>query len=408
MNGHNSFGPHDHEGGGGDEANAYQEPDASSPAADRSSPETEATLAGGIKVRERRRRQRSRFRRFTHWLRRHKALTTLLAIALVLLLIIVGWLWYLNREMDDVTRFPIDGGDRPARVAGDQMNLLFLGVDDLDYSENVGPDVYDMLESGKWERGAFRSDTMMLVHLEAGRRSAQVVSIPRDSWVDIPGEGKSKINAAFSWGGPELAVRTVEKNFNIYIDHVVVVNFGGFEDISEVVDGVTVFVPQEVGADPRYKPSGVWERGYHNLKGKPALGYVRQRYGLPGGDFDRIHRQQNFLRSLLDKLASRGTLLNPVRVTRLTQKLSELIAVDDGLTSAKMRELALSSRHLRSSGIRFVTLPNNGSGTEGRASVVKVDFPSALTMFEAIANDQFEPWLSKNQVGQLPSPDQVD
>ncbi|CAM3267249.1 LCP family protein [Nocardioides dubius] len=405
MTGHTSFGPHDNEGGG-DDGSALGEPPAA-PEAGSGIP-GEPTLAGGIPVRERRRRKRSPFSRLKHWMRRHKALTTLIAIALALLLAVIGWLWYLNREMDDVTRFHIDGGDRPARVAGDQLNVLMLGVDDLDYSENVGPDVYDMLESGEWERGAFRSDTMMLAHLEAGRRAAQVVSIPRDSWVDIPGEGRSKINAAFSWGGPELAVRTVEQNFGIYIDHVVVVNFGGFEDISEAVDGVTVFVPEEVGADPRYKPSGVWERGYHNLEGKPALGYVRQRYGLPGGDFDRIDRQQNFLRSLLDKLASRGTLLNPVRLTRLTQKLSELIAVDDTLTSGKMREIALSSRHLRSSGIRFVTLPNNGSGMEGSASVVKVDFKRATSMFEAIASDQFEAWLSDNQVGELPPPDQVD
>src|SRR3546814_12646908 len=98
----------------------------------------------------------------------------------------------------------------------------------------------------------------------------------------------------------------------------------------------------------------VWQAGPHDLKGNDALLFVRQRYGLARGDFDRMHRQQAFLKGVLDGVVSRGTVLNPVRITRLADEASELVAVDEHFTTKKIRALALSSRGLRSPAMRFL------------------------------------------------------
>lgn len=368
-------------------------------------PKLPPTLAEGIPVRVRRRRRRTPWRRFKSWVRRHKALSVLVGTMLVLLLALLGWLLWLWWQVGEVTRFDIDPDDRPARVPGEQVNILVLGVDDLDYQRDVGPDVYKMLEAGEWERGAFRSDTMMLVHLSADRDAAQVVSIPRDSLVDIPGERRSKINAAFSWGGPELAVETVEQTFGVFIDHVVVVNFGGFEDVTDIVGGVDIWFPRATVADHRGR---IWPAGQHRLGGTDALFYVRQRYDLPRGDFDRIQRQQNYLRSLLDRLTSGRSALSPVRVTRLVDELSDLVAVDSSLTSGRIRDLALGARNLSSRDVRFVTVPNAGSAMVDGASVVQLKLKQAREMFAELEEDNFESWYARNSVDELPPWTEVD
>lgn len=351
---------------------------------------------GRVRVRKRRRR---------NWFRRHKSLTILLLVALVLLTILIGWLLWLNHQLDDVRRFDTELGDhRPAQGQG--IDILLMGVDDLDGSRDVGDSVYDMLDSDSWEPGVARSDTLMLLHIDSDHRAAQLVSIPRDSWVKIPGHGSSKINAAFSWGGPSLAARTVEQNFDIRIDHMMIVDFDGFKDVTKAIGGVNVFVPETV-TDPRSGTTD-WERGFHHLQGDRALHYVRTRYSLPGGDFDRINRQQNFLRTVLDKLTSRGVLFNPVRVSRLAGTLGDLVMVDETLSNGELRELALDSRHLRSGAIRFVTAPNSGTGMVGRASVVHLDVRRTRLMFNAMEQGQFESWYAEHDVTELPGSTQVN
>lgn len=351
-------------------------------------------------------RRRSRRTRFRHWVRTHKALSVLLAAALALLVLVIAWLVYLNSQLGDVDRFnlDLDRPGRPDRVPGAALNILLLGVDDADYRDDVGPQLHDLV-TGDWQAGAFRSDTMMVLHLNATRDQAQVVSIPRDSWVRVPGHGMNKINAALSLGGPELAAKTVEDTFELHLDHVMLIDFQGFRDLTDTLGGVDVVVPETVADSKNGK---VWRQGTHRLDGDDALLYVRQRYGLPGGDFDRIHRQQNYLRAVLDQLAHRRTLLNPVRVTRLTRGLSDLIAVDDSLTTAELRSLAVSARGLRSRAVRFLTVPNSGSGMVGQASVVKLQQAQARDMFGEIAWDRFEGWYADHPVTELPGRHQVD
>lgn len=236
----------------------------------------------------------------------------------------------------------------------------------------------------------------MVLHIDSDRESAQVVSIPRDAWVDVPGEGKNKINAALSLGGPALAAQTVEDTFDLHLDHALLIDFQGFRDLTEIFDGIDVYVDRTVP-----DKDIIWTEGKNTVKGEKALRFVRQRYGLPRGDFDRVHRQQAFLKGVLDKVASRGTLTNPVKVTQLVGQLSDLIAVDENFSNSELRNLAISSRGLRSSSIRFLTVPNLGTGRAGKASIVKLDLEKARQMFTEITKDRFEGWYAHNEVDEM-------
>ncbi|MDN5892730.1 MAG: LCP family protein [Nocardioides sp.] len=349
----------------------------------------------------------SRRTRRRHWVRRHKALTVLVSTAVALGVSVVGWAVYLNAQLDHIDRFDIGLArtDRPPRTPGDAVNILLLGVDDPDHQPDVGPRLEEILDDGDWVPGAFRSDTMMVVHLNADGDEAQLVSIPRDSWVDVPGHGMHKINAALSLGGPELAAEAVEDNFGIYLDHVMLVDFEGFRNVTDTLGGVDVQIPETV-VNPLNNQT--WTKGTHHLRGEEALLYVRQRYGLPGGDFDRIQRQQNFLRAVMDKAVRADLLLNPLKVKSLVDDVTGLLAVDSSLTNARLRRLLFSARGLRSSNIRFLTIPNDGSGRVGSASVVEVRLDEARSMFSAIEHDRFEGWYADHDVRMLSGRSNVD
>jgi LCP family protein required for cell wall assembly len=354
------------------------------------------------RVRVRRARRRGPWRRFKRFVRRHKALSVIVVTALVLLAIIIGWLLWLNTKLGDIDRFPFEpGGDRPAKV-GAAQNILLIGVDDP--AGHGG--LFEDLASGDWEPGRFRSDAIMVLHVSGDRRSAQLVSIPRDSFVDVPDLGRTKINASFSDGGPEELAQVVESLSDLHIDHAVVIDFQHLAAMTTAMGGVDVVVPETV-ADPQ---SGItWEKGPVHLEGDRAVRYVRQRYALPRGDFDRIQRQQNVLRAMLDQVASAGTLANPFRVTRLVTELASFVAVDDGFTPAELRSLAISSRGIRPTTMRFVTVPVTGTPTIDGASVVTLDLQKTADLFDALEHDRFEDWYRDNADGmdELPPAEQV-
>ncbi len=361
-----------------------------------------SALEPTTRVRVRRERRRGPWRRLKHVVRRHKALSVIVVVALLLLAILIGWLLWLQTKLDDIDRFPFDvGGDRPAKV-GNAENILLIGVDDPAGQGGL----FEDLASGQWTPGQFRSDAIMLLHISGDRHSAQLVAIPRDSFVDVPDQGRTKINASFSAGGPAELAEVVESLSDVYIDHAVVIDFQHLGDMTTALGGVDVVVPETV-TDPQ---SGItWEKGPVHLEGDRAVRYVRQRYALPRGDFDRIQRQQNVLRSMLDKVASRGTLANPLRITRLVTTLADFVAVDEGFTSSQMRSLAVSSRGIRPSTMRFVTVPVTGTPTIDGASVVTLDLEKTSELFDAVEKDRFEDWYQQNaeSVDELPPADQV-
>jgi LCP family protein required for cell wall assembly len=354
------------------------------------------------RVRVRRSRQRGPWRRFKRFVRHHKALSVIVVVALVLLAIIVGWLLWLDHKLDDIERFPFEpGGTRPAAV-GSAQNILLIGVDDPDGEGGL----FDDLATGSWTPGKFRSDAVMVLHVSGDRRSAQLVSIPRDSFVDVPDRGRTKINAAFSDGGPAELAEVVESLGHLRIDHAVVIDFEHLAGMTSAMGGVDVYQPEDV-TDPRN--GYTWQKGPLHLEGDQAVWYVRQRYGMPRGDFDRIQRQQNVLRAMLDKVASAGTLANPFRITRLVTELASFVAVDDGFTSSEMRSLAVSSRNIRPANMRFVTVPVTGTPTIDGASVVTLDLDQTAELFDALAADRFEDWYQDHSeaVDELPPVGQV-
>ena len=256
-----------------------------------------------------------------------------------------------------------------------------------------------MLGSDKRADGSVageRSDTMMVARVAADRKSVSVISIPRDSWVEVPGHGDAKINAAFAFGGPALAVQTVENLSGVRIDHVAVIDWEGFKQLTDALGGVTVKIPKTV-YDPYRKKT--WEAGTHLLDGEDTLTYVRQRAGLPGGDLDRVKRQQNVIRELVSETLTRGTLANPVTVYQVLDSVTSNLEVDDGWSASDMRSLAYSLRSLRKDDIYFATIPVRGTGMVGSQSVVHLDPVEAQSMWKAFKKDDVAAWITAQKRG---------
>lgn len=305
-----------------------------------------------------------------------------------------GALWLNSR----VERFgdpfaQIPEAERPTRpalatpAAADPLNVLVLGSDSR---TSAG-------DPGQWEAGAQRTDAIMLVHVDGDREHASVMSIPRDSWVDIPGHGTAKINAAYSYGGPTLLIRTIEQLTGVRIDHFVVADFESFTELTDALGGVEITVGQDV-----YDKGGLGDfvvaAGTHTLDGAQALAYARQRYGLPGGDFDRVKRQQNWARAILAKAVSQGTLTDPGRATSFVTTVAGAVAVDDGLGLTDLVRLATELKGLRSGDVAFLTAPVEGTGwsPDGRQSIVNLDRDLLAPLTEAIATDDVTRYLAED------------
>jgi LCP family protein required for cell wall assembly len=321
-------------------------------------------------------------------------------VLLALLLVIAGGaFWWLNSFAGKIHRIPdvfssIPEQQRPDKPAAGQpghggVTFLLAGTDRRSDVPTTGQEA----EANQFVPGAQRTDTIMLVHLTDDRKKAYVVSIPRDSWVPIPGHGYNKINAAYSFGGPALYVRTIERLTGIRVDHLAVIDWSGFKTLTDAVGGVTVTVPKTVYDSARHQ---TWTAGTHRLDGNEALLYVRQRHGLPGGDFDRVKRQQYFLRVLMGKALSQNTFTNPLRLGRLLDAVTKTVSVDDTLSNGDLRGLALSLRDLRTEDVTFLTVPTTGTGFEGKASVVYVDKDRAADLWRAVRSDDLSAFLERS------------
>ena len=197
------------------------------------------------------------------------------------------------------------------------MNILVLGSDSRD---GPGNGIDDQKGIGG------RSDTTILLHVSADRKEAYGVSLPRDALVDrpdcettdgdtIPGEHLAMFNSAFEVGGVACTIQTVEALTNIRVDDAIVVDFNGFKDMVDAVNGVEVCLPKEV-SDPEH---GIYfDAGTQTLEGQQALNYVRERTVLsPTGDIGRMKRQQAFIASMVNQVKSAGTLTRPDRIYKL-------------------------------------------------------------------------------------------
>ncbi|EYR65128.1 transcriptional regulator [Actinotalea ferrariae CF5-4] len=254
-------------------------------------------------------------------------------------------------------------------------------------------------DPSQWERGAQRTDVMMLVHLPADGQSGYVMSLPRDSWVDIPGYGEAKLNAAFSYGGPTLLIQTVEQLTGLPIDHFTVTDFESFKRITDVLGGVTMNLTQ-----PMKDANGdvVLPEGTHLLDGEEALQYVRERYNLPRGDVDRVQRQQAWIRALVRRTQDGGVLNDPSSWYPLLDAVTESIAVDEGLTRQRMVDLLTRVRSIGDANLRFFTVPLEGLGTSADGqSIVLLDRPRFDALMQSVRDGTVAQYLEQN-------PDAVD
>ncbi len=275
---------------------------------------------------------------------------------------------------------------RPA-VSG-AANFLVIGSDSRSAAP-LDPRQFDAV-------GTQRTDTIMLVHLQADHRQGYVVSIPRDAYVYIPPGGHStggmlKINAAYALGGIQLLMSAVELLTGDRIDHVVVMSFQGLVNVVDALGGVDVTVDSQTHDPETHK---TFKRGVNHLTGRQALFYVRQRHGLPGGDFDRIKRQHQFLAALLDKAGATGTLTNPLKLNHFLDAATKSISVDQDL---RLTDLIMEFRNLRSSDFTFLTTPIAADETvPGVGAVLVVDHAKAADMFTAVSTDSLGEWAAAN------------
>ncbi|SDH29548.1 LCP family protein [Agrococcus jejuensis] len=227
-----------------------------------------------------------------------------------------------------------------------------------------------------------RADAILLVHVPADRRSVQIISIMRDSWVDIPGYGMAKINAALSYGGVPLMVQVVESLIGQRIDDVAIVDFAGFAALTDAVGGVTVQneVAFSVG-DVRFAQGPV------TLTGADALPYVRERYAFADGDYQRVRNQQAYLRGLLVAMLQPTTLANPWAVAGLVDAMSPYLAATDGLTAPAAVQLAAELAAAGTPEVATFTLPTAGTATIGDQSVVLLDAADLAVVQAALQQD---------------------
>ncbi|MDT4986435.1 MAG: hypothetical protein QOI74_529 [Micromonosporaceae bacterium] len=315
----------------------------------------------------------------------------MLGLAL-LLVAVVGlggaYLYYRNIDsgLQRTDAFGNITGDRPAVVVAGAQNLLLLGSDSRDPDNKAQP--------GKW-----RTDTMIVMHVAADHKKAYLISLPRDLYVRIPqsptnpelGNTNSKINAAFAWGGVPLAVQTVEGYTGVHIDHVVLVDFGGFQQVTDALGGVDLNIEQNITSI--HPPFRKFAKGVNHLNGAEALDYVRQRKQFADGDFARMRHQQEFLKALMDKAASSGTIGNPLKLNAFLKSVTKAMTVDNQFS---LSDTALAFRGIRSDNLTFMVSPNVGSQTIGGESVVVSDKTKALALYQSVANDTVGDWVASN------------
>nr|WP_240940214.1 LCP family protein [Planosporangium flavigriseum] len=319
---------------------------------------------------------------------------------MVLLLVAVfgigGAVWYYKSVDAGLRRTDAFGRGHDARAAkatGGAQNILLLGSDSRD-ADDPGHTP---------EPGDAHTDTIVLMHVDAGHEKAFLISIPRDLYVYVPrspthpelGDTNAKINAAFAWGGLPLAVRTIEGYTGVRVDHVVMVDFEGFKKAADTLGGVDLNNGREFTsiAEPNYRH---FDRGVIHLDGAAALDYVRQRQQFADGDFTRMCHQQQFLKALLDKATSTGTLTNPRKLDAFLKSVTKLLTVDNGFSLAST---ALQLRNIRSDDLTFLVSPNLGPVMAGDQSVMAPDDAKAKTLYDAVAKDKVADWISHNDTG---------
>jgi LCP family protein required for cell wall assembly len=308
--------------------------------------------------------------------RLHRALLVACGAMSALVLLAAGSAWAVTSWINgNIGR--VNAGTAGTPGSG-PLNILVAGIDvrtgltpAQQLALHVGHDVSD------------NSDTLMIVHVAANHRSVQVVSVPRDSWVNIPGHGMNKINAAIGLGGPPLMVQTVAQDTGLTINDYIEVNFLGFVKVIDALGGVNICLPYAV--DDSY--SGLhMAAGMHHVDGITALEFARDRHSFATSDLARIEDQQQLLATMFREAISSGTLANPIKFASFLSAATSAVTVDQNLNVSK---LADQLRGISMSEVTFTTVPigNYNYTTPTGQSALQWNASAASALFNQLKND---------------------
>lgn len=349
-----------------------------------------------------------------------RAAVTARVVATLLSLVLLGtsgWGWYLGRVAEATVNrtdaIPTAGNEDAGNV-GEAMNLLLVGNDSrASLTEEQLAELNAGADSGT------NTDTMILVHVPADGSKASFVSFPRDSYVQIPGYGWDKLNAAYAYGyqnsdseaeeqrlaaGAQLLVKTISSLTGLQIDHYAEVDLLGFFELSSVVGGVEVNLCAPV--EDSFYSGAVFPAGKQTISGADALEFVRQRHGLPRGDFDRIVRQQVFIAGVLRKMLSDEVLLDVAKQRELVQAAANSLTVDESLN---LLQLAQQMQSVTPGSIDFQTVPNVGTDRDEQdRSIIRLEDPTALRAFFAdLSAEPAEPAAPTSEAPAVAAPADV-
>ncbi len=337
------------------------------------------------------------------------AAKSLIALVSAAVLAVTGYNWSVLRQLDNgIARTDVfgaapaaTGAKGPAAAVAppltSDVNILLVGLDSrTDPHGNPLPaNELAMLHAGPSD-GELNTDTMILLHIPAGGRQATAISFPRDSYVHLAGGfGWDRLNSAFAYArnatvtqlthqgvtdsaqieqeadtaGRRNLIATIEQLIGntLTINRYAEVNLAGFYDMSNAVGGVQVCLKADTHDD---YTGATFHAGVQTISGVQALGFVRQRHGLPRGDLDRIVRQQVFLGALANKVLSTGTLTSPSRISALTTAIQNSVTLSSGWDITSFAE---QMQGLTSGAIRFTTIPTGPNIVVGGADMIRID-----------------------------------
>lgn len=289
-------------------------------------------------------------------------------LVLAVILVVGGSYFWINGKLNKTVTLPA------TTVTSAGTNWLIAGSDQR---TGISRSVRAQLHLGA--EGADASDSLMLLHTGSGK--PVLISIPRDSYVPIPGHGSNKINAALAIGGPTLLVQTVEQVTGLRIDHYMSIGFGGLADVVNTVGGVHICLPAAV-KDP-YSGANL-KAGCQNLNGTQAIQFVRSRHAFATSDLQRIQDQRAFLQALLSKATSPGVYLNPFTALPFASTSASAIAVDKGTSLYNLLQVAFA---LRAPETGTVPIANANFQTSA-GDAVKWNTSQALQLFNALKADK--------------------
>jgi LCP family protein required for cell wall assembly len=276
--------------------------------------------------------------------RRQRIVLAVIGAMSAITLLVSGSAWVLTSYISARLN-RVDAGTSGTPSSG-SINILVAGID-----TRGGLTRHQELRLHVGSAISSNSDTLMLVHIPANHQSVQVVSLPRDSWVNIPGHGMSKINAAYGYGGPQLMVSTVEQATGLTINDFIEVDFLGFVKVIDALGGVNICVPFAV--DDSY--SGLHlSAGRHHVNGITALEFARDRHSFAASDLARIGDQQQLMASLFAEATQTGVLADPIRLQQFLSSVTAVVKVDRGFNLIR---LADELRGLRPGNVTFTTVP---------------------------------------------------